>query len=475
MSNSFQIVLVVLAFGFLIGPVLDRPAWAIEAPKAPAPQPVPLTITIRPIETDDLAWLAEAAQRGHPMAQYSLALAYRRGKGVPQDAAQQHHWIGKAAETGFGWGHYELGRILETGEAGAADLAKAIESYKKAAEKNIIPALRRLADLYETGPSPFRNPSIGAGWRTRLAAAEDRERRFLDFARAEGAKSRPDDELATQIKALAEEGLDKASALLGQWRLSGRGGAKDVSAAVALLGQAGQQGSCWGPYMIGRLKIEGREIARDPGPGLDLVRRAIRENCLIAMDYLAGLTERGELVPQDVDGALMLYRLAAEQGFANSAFRLGQIYEKGSGVGADRARALAWYKKAAERNHAQARIEVARLEGKPAPNSVTLQAEAAKLLQEPAVREWQNLSLTHMVNRRCRFFHDATSEAHGRQAADAEARLRAKTERAESLAEIERATLALANGMACDAKARGLVESVRKRVADQAWRKGADH
>jgi len=227
---------------------------------------------------------------------------------------------------------------------------------------------------------------------------------------------------------------------------------------------------------LGFLHVSGEEgVEKNPAEAVKWFRRAAEQGLAEAQFNLALILADGDGVPQDAAQAAYWCRLAAEQGFANSAFRLGQIYEKGSGVGADRARALAWYKKAAERNHAQARIEVARLEGKPAPNSVTLQAEAAKLLQEPAVREWQNLSLTHMVDRRCRFFHDATSEAHGRQAADAEARLRAKTERAESLAEIERATLALANGMACDVKARGLVESVRKRVADQAWRKGADH
>ena len=45
-------------------------------------------------------WMRKAALKGHPEAQYNLALAYGCGDGVQQSQRYATIWLGKAAENG---------------------------------------------------------------------------------------------------------------------------------------------------------------------------------------------------------------------------------------------------------------------------------------------------------------------------------------------------------------------------------------
>ena len=49
-----------------------------------------------------VAWYRRAAEQGHARAQYNLGGMYRKGRGVPQDAAEAHMWLSIAASRSTG-------------------------------------------------------------------------------------------------------------------------------------------------------------------------------------------------------------------------------------------------------------------------------------------------------------------------------------------------------------------------------------
>ena len=48
-----------------------------------------------------LRWYRAAAARGHPLAQYNLAVMYEDGEGVTQDLVEAYKWYTLAARGGF--------------------------------------------------------------------------------------------------------------------------------------------------------------------------------------------------------------------------------------------------------------------------------------------------------------------------------------------------------------------------------------
>lgn len=57
----------------------------------------------------------EAAQLGHPGAQFSLAFSYSAGRGVPMDYALARVWYAQAAEQGHSRACFNLGVLYEHG------------------------------------------------------------------------------------------------------------------------------------------------------------------------------------------------------------------------------------------------------------------------------------------------------------------------------------------------------------------------
>ena len=63
----------------------------------------------------DVPWavpiLTDAAERGHPNAQYLLGKLYLQGEGVPREKERAAYWLGAAAAQGHGYAQAFLDRI----------------------------------------------------------------------------------------------------------------------------------------------------------------------------------------------------------------------------------------------------------------------------------------------------------------------------------------------------------------------------
>ena len=91
------------------------------------------------------------ADSGDAEAQYNLAIMYRQGKGVSQDASLALKWFEKSAIQGLANAEYYLGHLYDTGDTVNRDPVIAVTWYKKAAEKGNPLAQSNLGVAYASG------------------------------------------------------------------------------------------------------------------------------------------------------------------------------------------------------------------------------------------------------------------------------------------------------------------------------------
>lgn len=165
------------------------------------------------------------------------------------------------------------------------------------------------------------------------------------------------DHLAKSLQPLVVEGDPRAQACLGTFHRDGTYGAKrDLRRAVELF-----------------------ELSADQGNTDAAVRLA---------DILLGLdASHNKKVPKDKPRGLRLTLLAAQAGDALAQFNMAFMIERGEhGLTTNLIDAMEWYRKAAKSGHAraQARVGIARLEGKATTGVMSSQVEAHKQLLEAA-------------------------------------------------------------------------------------------
>ena len=81
--------------------------------------------------------LYRPAEQGDPVAQFSLALLYYRGQGVPMDHAEARRWYKLAADQGYGRAQVNLAIMCAEGEGGPRDFVEAYKWFTLAAAQGI--------------------------------------------------------------------------------------------------------------------------------------------------------------------------------------------------------------------------------------------------------------------------------------------------------------------------------------------------
>ncbi len=98
--------------------------------------------------------LKRAAQQGHPLAMYNLALLYRDGIGVQRDITQAAEWFAKSAESGFVSAMVEHGLALKAGRGTTKrNPRRAVEWLQRAADAGSLRAKFELGRIYYFGAS----------------------------------------------------------------------------------------------------------------------------------------------------------------------------------------------------------------------------------------------------------------------------------------------------------------------------------
>ncbi len=124
-----------------------------------------------PDDTGMVDAIARLARHGDGEAQYSLALRYDLGEGVPRDRARAIHWYTLAAGQGVAGACFSLGMKYEFGNGVRRDVRRAMALYEKAALQGWPMAQFFLGRLYLAGEGVRHDPVLAAAWLT-LAAEQ---------------------------------------------------------------------------------------------------------------------------------------------------------------------------------------------------------------------------------------------------------------------------------------------------------------
>ena len=108
----------------------------------------------RPAPSDALNWYTKAAQQGSPDAATNIALMYANGKGVARDSTQAVSWFRRAAVGGDASAQYNLALMYERGEGVPLDYKEALHWLSLAANQNLVPAILDLAEISLQPPTP---------------------------------------------------------------------------------------------------------------------------------------------------------------------------------------------------------------------------------------------------------------------------------------------------------------------------------
>jgi len=253
-------------------------------------------------------WLP-LARRGDLAAQRNIGHLYRRGQGVPLDAAVAVNWYTRAAEAGLARAQANLANMYLRGEGVPRDERAAAVWFQRAALDGHTISQFNLGLMYQQG----------------LGVAADLTKAMAWFSRA------------------AEDDHEKSTETLAALRARGISPAPDEDLRAELFGGETPDGETIGGKPTSPRPAEGAAAAPT------LTTRAIRidENAEVEPGLLAYRS-------QDYGRALSLWLPLARKGNSEAQFFVGGLYMDGSGVEEDVVQAYAWWQLSAEKGHIKA-------------------------------------------------------------------------------------------------------------------------
>jgi TPR repeat protein len=272
-------------------------------------------------EVVDIELLVEKAETGDAEAMYELARCYRWGHGVEHDMDKAIEWFKKSAEKDYQWAYFQLGRLHARDKPERTNQLYAFDCFKKALGVNAR-SYYRLAYCYQY---------------------------------YEEVTSDMDKALELYQKA-SELGDPAADCMLGDWYAAGTHVAKNLKKAEEFYQKALTRDVPRYWYEVGQRYLCGRQVLKDPVQAIAIFERAAERGYLLALTNLAGIYRQGEYgTPVNQEKAAELYQKAAQRGNGDAQAALGEMYALGQGVEKDFAKAKHWVQQAFYNNSGQAR------------------------------------------------------------------------------------------------------------------------
>ena len=110
--------------------------------------------------SEALKWMRVAVEQGDPTAMLNLGMAYAQGPercpgaedtGLRKDSAEAAKWFEKAANLGNNTGLFYLANAYRKGDGVPRDTGKAVELYKRGADRDDWESAQELAHIYYAG------------------------------------------------------------------------------------------------------------------------------------------------------------------------------------------------------------------------------------------------------------------------------------------------------------------------------------
>jgi TPR repeat protein len=218
------------------------------------------------------AKLKAEAEKGDPVAQYTLATVCFFGYKIPRDEAGAVEWWRKAADQGNISAQAILGFCYYNGRGVTRDYAEAVKWYRKAAERGNAEAQNELGSSYYNGEGVSQDFSEAFKW----------------FMKSAG-----------QGNALAEYNL-------GNFYQEGKGTTKDTATALTWWLKAANQGNAIAEYNVGACYANGDAVPKNYIEGYMWLSLSAAQSYDVARKYLPNVEMR--MTPEQVGEA---QRLAA--------------------------------------------------------------------------------------------------------------------------------------------------------------------
>jgi TPR repeat protein len=309
------------------------------------------------------AW-QQAARQGSAAAAFLVGFCHECGVGVAKDEAKAVELYRRAADKDLAMAQNNLGWMMAEGRGTARDEAAALAWFRKAADRDNPFAACNLGWMHEEGRGVPANPVEAARWYRRaadLGHAPGQNNVGLMYRDGRGVPQSDRDAL-TWFHQAAAQGDGSAMCNLGWMHEQGRGVVRSDEESARWYKKAAEAGSARGMNNYAWLLEKGRGVPRDDAEAIRWYRRASADGDAMALCNLGVKYRDGTGVKQNDAEAVTLFRRSAEAGSPEGQCNLAWMYEMGRGVRRDRATALAYYRKAAERGHCYAATKVRELE-----------------------------------------------------------------------------------------------------------------
>lgn len=146
--------------------------------------------------------LKDAAEKGHPKAQYRLGRCYAKGLGTDGDASKAFLWYTKSAAQDFAKAQYQLGKCYKNGDGVEKSATKAFEYFTKAAKQDNADAQLALGKCYLRGRGVAADAAKAKTWFNRAVKNEKGGKKILEELRKDAADG---NEKAKEILALIKK------------------------------------------------------------------------------------------------------------------------------------------------------------------------------------------------------------------------------------------------------------------------------
>lgn len=226
----------------------------------------------------DVEWQQHAGAQGDAAAQFTLAVMFEKGDGVPRDPAKAVEHLRKSAEQGYAPAQAGLGWLYVTGDRVPKNASKAFELFHKSAEQGFPPAQLTLGNMYRSGEGTPRNVAKAVEW----------------------------------YQKAADRGYDAAFVNLGMMYQTGSDVSKDLVRSAEWLQRGADRGGPLSLFYLCLAYFNGEGVPADNAKGIELLKKAAERGLASAQRHLGSLYFSGNEVPKDKVLAFAWTQLAAE-------------------------------------------------------------------------------------------------------------------------------------------------------------------
>ena len=244
-----------------------------------------------------MIWFRKAAEGGDATAQYNLALTYARGKDVPPDYKESLRWLTSAADQNVLPAMLDLAAYyLHPPDGAPADVHRAMQCYKKAADFGSVPAMAKLGDIFANGAEGKPDYEQAVTWYRKAAEQGQPDGQFglaLRYALGQGVPVDLDQALNLFVAA-ADQGQTSAQYNAAIMYEEGKGASADQALAVHYYELSADRGMPQAQFRLGRLlagKKESRSDQVSAYKWLMLAQNSIQESSPILSDLGKSMTK----------------------------------------------------------------------------------------------------------------------------------------------------------------------------------------